>query len=282
MTTTRERHEVEPYEAGRHQVAMPPEKNPWERYADDVQGNRIIGEMLKFSKGEWNVGRDMIEVKPGTRLIAGIDSMQIGWMKWVDGKPADTRMGYLRDDYKVARRTELPDTDREEWPADDRNGQPRDPWQFSNRFILFDPKVKQLFTFPTQSAGGVDACGNLAALYGKHVRAKPRELPVVALERSSYMHPNREFGKIYKPVFKLVGWIDRASFDAALAADAEAALADDAGDGEAEAERAAAVHAAHAADERRSPKSYAEAKGKRGAPRGGQAREAAADEDIPF
>lgn len=271
------RQEIEPHEPGRNQVGMPAEKNPWERYADDVQGNRIIGEMLKFSKGEWNVGRDMVEVKTGTRFIAGIDSMQIGWMKWEDGKPTDVRMGYLRDDFKVPRRAELPDSDREEWPLDDRNGAPRDPWQFSNRFILLDPKAKQLFTFPTQSAGGVDACGNLAALYGKHVRAKPRELPVVALERTSYMHPNREYGKIYKPLFKLVGWVDRAAYDAALAADAEAALEEEHADPDAE-------HAADMADtpkERRAQahQSYAEAKGKRVAPRG---RGAAAEEDIPF
>jgi hypothetical protein len=268
---------VIPLDEGRHQVAMP-ERNPWERYGDEVNRNRIVGEMLKFSKGEWLVGRDGVEVLLGTKFVAGVDAMQVGWTKWEEGRPTDTVMGYLRDGYRVPRRSEMGDTDSEEWPLDDRNGKPRDPWQFSNRFILMDAS-DQLFTFPTQSAGGVDACSTLASLYGKHVRAKPRELPVIALDRTSYMHPIRERGKIWKPIFRLVNWTDRKRFDAALKAEAEANVEDEGAQDEQQYQVEAPVETKRRASEK--AQSYADVKG-RAAPAKRVLKTLEDEDDTPF
>jgi hypothetical protein len=190
------------------------EKNVYERYADAANANRILGDILKFSKGEWLAGRDGIEIPMGTKLVAGVDTTQVGWIRWVDLKPSEAVMGKLADGFVPCRRSELGGDDPATWPIDD-NGTHRDPWQFSNLMMLMSA-AGQIYSYPTASKGGIGAVGKLSGSYGKHMRAAPDELPVVALECDSYKHPNKQFGKIFTPVFKVVGWTDRKKFDAAL------------------------------------------------------------------
>jgi hypothetical protein len=199
------------------QLVVPEEKNVFEKYADAVGRNRIVGELLKFSKGEWLSGRDGDEVAEGTRLVAGCDGLEVGWVKWLDFKPVEQRMGRVAEGFMPARRSELDDPDPEDWPLDEATGLPRDPWQLSNSVVLMDPETQQLFTFPSASKGGIGALGKLAGAYGKHIRQKPNELPLVELSSDSYKHSNKAFGKIYTPLFVICGWVDRLEFDEMLA-----------------------------------------------------------------
>ena len=43
--------------------------------------------------------------------------------------------------------------------------------------------------------------------YGRRMRARPDEYPIVALERGSYQHPNRTYGEIRYPIFKIDGYV---------------------------------------------------------------------------
>jgi hypothetical protein len=190
-------------------------KNPFEQYSEAAESNRIVGDLLKFVKGDWTAGRDSEEIPEGTELIAIMDEMLVGWLKWEDSKPADMRLGKVSDGFMPSRRAELGDDDKDRWEL--RDGVPRDPWQLTNVLILKGVETDRLFTFTTSSKGGIGALAKLAGAFGKHMRQRPDEFPVVALGASSYKHPDKSRGKIDFPVFEVLGWVDKGPSLAALA-----------------------------------------------------------------
>jgi hypothetical protein len=191
-------------------------KNPFEQYSEAVGANRIVGDLLKFSKGEYLAGRDGVEVPEGTEMVAILDELLVGWLKWENNKPADMRMGKVSDGFLPMRRAELGDDDKDNWETDDR-GDRRDPWQLTNVLILKALEGEKLYTFATSSKGGMGAIGKLCGAYGKHMRSKPGEFPVVSLQVDSYKHPNKSYGKIFTPLLEIVGWVDKGESLAALA-----------------------------------------------------------------
>lgn len=194
-----------------------PEKNFFEQYAEAVSSNRIIGDLLRFNKGDWLSGQDQDELPIGTRLLVNVPEMTIGWVKWVDGKPEEQLMGRVADGFKPARRSELGDTDQEEWETDD-DGRPRDPWQLTNYLILKEENGDQLYTLAGSSKGLLTAIGDVSGAYGKRYRMKPNEVPIVELQSDKYKHKVYSWVKV--PVLKVVGWTHKSAFDDALAAEA--------------------------------------------------------------
>src|SRR5262249_11272580 len=130
--------------------------NPFEVYGESANNQRIVGKLLKFSKGDYLAGQDGEEVSIGTKFVAAMDTLTVGWIKWQHARPVEHRMGAIAEGYTPPPRSELGDTDEDKWDLDDR-GEPRDPWQFSNYLILLDPKTKDAFTFTTSSRGGLGA-----------------------------------------------------------------------------------------------------------------------------
>ena len=191
--------------------------NPFEQYGMIASGRSIEGELLKFSKyGDWLAGKDSTKIDHGTRLVAQMPSLQVGWIKWVDNKPAEARMGFVSEGYMPARRGDLDAQDKSEWPAG-TDGKPRDPWQFTNSIVLVNPETEAVYTFQPSSRGGIGAIGELCRAYGKRVRSHPDELPVVALDVSSYKHPVREYGEVREPVLRVVDWVKGEETAAAIA-----------------------------------------------------------------
>lgn len=185
------------------------ERNVFEQYGSQMSQSNITGQLLKFSKGDWLFGQDDEEMKAGTKLVANIPELMVGWIKWVDNKPVEQLMGRLADGFQPKRRSELGDNDDTTWEVD-AQGKPRDPWQFTNYLLMKRPGKKavddELFTFTTSSRGGLGALGALCKTYGQEMRTKPDELPIVELDVNSYNHPNKDFGRIKVPVFNVVGW----------------------------------------------------------------------------
>ena len=215
------------------------ERNAFEQYAEAVSRNRIVGELLKFSKGDWLVGKDGEDIAMGTRLVAAMDELMVGWLKWENSKPVDMRMGRVIDGHVPEKRAELGDTDAAAWETDDNTGKPRDPWQLTNYLIMKDETGDQLYTFAPSSSGGISEVGRLSGVYGKTTRQRPDEFPIVALGVDSYMHSNKAYGRIKTPVLKVVGWTGKATTMAAIAG--EAAEAEAAAEDQAEAEAAGEV-----------------------------------------
>lgn len=205
-------------------------KNFFEQYGEQAsQRSSIVGSLLKFSKGDWLLGQDEEEVEVGTRYVASMDNLLVGWVKWADNKPVEQIMGRVVDGYAAPKRDTLGDSDKDQWELD-TDGKPRDPWQFSNQIIM-KPVGKQYstenaITFVTSSKGGIGAIGELCKKYGKEMRTKVGQNPIVELGVDSYNHPNKQFGRIKTPVLELVAWERGALFDVE-AANAEAASAED-------------------------------------------------------
>jgi hypothetical protein len=181
--------------------------NVYEAYAAGVNGNSIEGTMLKFSRfGDYRAGKDGAKIELGTRFTAVMQSVQVGWLKWIDGKPVERVMGHLHDGFKPPKRDELDAQDESMWPAGS-DGRPRDPWQFCNTILLIAENGEQ-FTFATGSRGGIQAIGNLCAAYGRRMRSHPGEMPTIALDSSSYPHRDKQIGHVPIPVFRITGWAD--------------------------------------------------------------------------
>lgn len=204
--------------------------NYFQSYGDQVSQKSIVGKLLKFSKGDYLVGEDNDEVERGTRYVANMDELMVGWIRWDDGKPSDQIMGRISEGYQPPKRNTLGDDDKSRWEIDESSNQPRDPWQFSNYLILKDPEGDELFTFTTSSKGGLNALGELCKTYGKAMRQRPTEFPIIELDVGSYAHSNKAYGRIKFPILKVVDWADKAEFEQALAAESGDAGEDDAGE----------------------------------------------------
>lgn len=193
--------------------------NYFQSYGDQVSQKSIVGKLLKFSKGDYLVGEDNDEVEEGTQYVANMDELMVGWIRWEDGKPTDQIMGRVSEGYQAPKRNTLGDDDKTKWEVDEQ-GRERDPWQFSNYLILKTPGEAgedALFTFTTSSRGGLNAIGELCKAYGKAMRQKPDELPIISLKVGSYQHSNKAYGRIKYPIFEVSGWAPKAEFAEALA-----------------------------------------------------------------
>jgi hypothetical protein len=181
------------------------QSNFFEAYGNAATARSIEGTLLKFSKGDFFAGQQDEEIPLGTRFVAIMDSLLVGWVCWQGNAPIEQRMGLVSDAYQPERRNDLGDLDQEKWERDGEN-KARDPWQFSNYLILRRAKDGEIFTFATSSRGGLGAIGELAKAYGKAMRQQPDQYPVIELGVDSYQHRDRSLGRIKIPTFRIVGW----------------------------------------------------------------------------
>jgi hypothetical protein len=193
--------------------------NPFAAYGNAVCARNIVGKLLKFSKGDFVAGMQDEEVPVGTHLVAVMSELLVGWCKWQDNRPAEQVMGRIADGYTPPKRKDLGDLDEGEWETTD-DGQRRDPWAYTNYLILIERKSGEIYTFTTASKGGITAVGELAKAYGKVMRERPDEIPVIELDVGSYAHSNKAYGRIKFPIFKIVRWVEAAPYLATLAAGA--------------------------------------------------------------
>lgn len=191
------------------------EVNFFEQFASDVGATRMIrGRMLKCSKGDWLAGEDSTELPLGTKLVANMDQLLAGWVKWADGKPERQVMGLVSEGFVPPPRETLGDTDESLWEVW-ADGRPNDPWVKTYYMIMKDPDVEitaeeQLFTFTTSSDGGARCIADIASKYGRRIRTNPDEVPIVELGREVYEHA--QYGRIKKPTMKVVGWEHKDKF----------------------------------------------------------------------
>lgn len=201
-----------------------PNADPFAVYAKTVSNQHILGKLLKFSKGDYVAGENSVLVPLGTRFVANMDSLMAGWIKWHDNRPVEHLMESVVHRPIVPPRSTLGDTDKDAWELDE-NGTPRDPWQKANYILLLaedgaidddrpvsDP-THGLYTFTASSVGGLDAIGNVCKSYNLDMRRqRPDMYPAIELGADSYLHRNRAFGRIKKPLLNVVGWAPKSLF----------------------------------------------------------------------
>ena len=171
--------------------------------AHETQANL---KLLKFTKGKYYVGDDEVT---GREFIAYVDQMARGYVKFVDGKVTEQRVGKVADGFKVPTRNELGDVDEALWEKDS-TGKPRDPWSYQFYIPMADVDTGDTAIFVTSSHGGKGAVGRLSDLYAKNIR---NGRPVIKLAVESYRH--QTFGRIETPNFMLVSW-DQGGVDSAI------------------------------------------------------------------
>jgi hypothetical protein len=185
-------------------------ENPWLDYGNAATARSIVGTLLKFSKGDFVAGKDGRVIPIGTEMVPNMDSLEVGWVRWENDTPTEHRMGRVVDAFVPPKRSELGDNDQELWERDDDG--PSDPWEFTNYLVMLAKNDSEAFTFVTSSRGGLNAIGELCKTYGKQMRQRPDQYPVIVLEVGSYMHREKSYGRIKFPIFKTIGWTDKEPY----------------------------------------------------------------------
>jgi hypothetical protein len=194
-------------------VARIEEENPFTEFGKAVANKPqlILGDILRFTKGDWLVGKDLLPVD--TEALAGMPWMYVGWIKWIKNKPVAQAMARVGSGLKPPKRKTLGDNDPELQPTNN-HGEPEDPWKFSV-YLPALLRTGNFVTFASQSRGGIKATGELAKRYGEHLKMHPDQLPLVKLGVGGYEHP-KGFGWIKEPDFAPAGYLPKADFDKAL------------------------------------------------------------------
>jgi hypothetical protein len=165
------------------------------------EGGANFGKLLKFVKGEYFIGEEEVEI--GTQYAALVFEERRGWVKFVDGKPVDYRIGLVRDGYVLPSRESLGDNDPAFWPTD-KKGNPQDIWVKQAYLPILDIESDEVLCFVTGSQGGDQALRGLMRDYKP--KARTSEVPIISLQSDSYAHDI--YGRVFIPVLKIVGWHD--------------------------------------------------------------------------
>jgi len=184
----------------------------FQQYANAANPRTFVGQLLKFSKGEFLAGEDADVVPIGTRLVALMHELTVGWTKWKDNKPIEYRMGRVADAFVCPALSDLDDRDESTWEKDDE-GNPRDPWQFQNILPLKVPDSDEYYTFVTSSRGGIGAIGKLSRAYSNLLKRYPDHSLVVVLATDSYQHKIKSYGRIKVPTFAVVDRCPQVDID---------------------------------------------------------------------
>jgi hypothetical protein len=161
---------------------------------------------VKFGQeAGWLASKDNESLNDAEMLALANDVM-LGRVLWLDKKPADYQVGFVRDRYQPPHRDQLGHTDKKRW----RNMKD-DPWSQLTYFLpLVDLNNNILFIYSAATKGGKDCLANLLDAYSNN-REQHREdahkLPLVTLARDSYVHPS--YGtQVWIPLLDIVKWIE--------------------------------------------------------------------------
>jgi hypothetical protein len=205
-------------------TALADASNPWTEIGTEL--DKYLGApLLKFNKqGEFALS-DVDALADKTRCVAHCDLMEIGWVKWADGRPVDRKVGLIAEKFIPPQRHDLPDRDEDQWEIDD-DGQRRDPWSFQMSVpVTMLTEGGETYKFTVGSKGGLRCLGALSRTYGRHVAAGKSGQPIVELCSDFYMHP--KYKKIFFPVLHVVGWTGADGKPQTLAEDLDDSLPDD-------------------------------------------------------
>jgi hypothetical protein len=189
-----------------------PSDDPFERYAAGDPGLQF-GDLLKHNgkTGGWSCGIGNNPIEIGTPFVVIYEAAYVGFVKWVDGTANRVLVPLHSDPDLHTLRESLGDLDQNLWLDRSAEGKPRDPWRPAVVMPFVEPEsIDGCFTFSTSSDGGVKASRHLIRVCAAKKRASPEmrdRLPLAEVGERSYQHPDRKFGTLYNPTFKLVDWV---------------------------------------------------------------------------
>jgi len=195
-------------------LPMNPPRNHFTQAGAELEVNTIVGDRLKFNKGDYIiVSKDHplgLDLPVGTEVIANMDSLIRGWVRWEDEKPTEQLMGLVCEGFAVAKRSTLGDMDKALWEQKPGNDKPTDPWSFTHQLVLQNLKTGALYTFGSSSWGGKACFELLLKSYGGQMSMHEKEWPVLKLEVLINDHP--DYGRQKKPSLPIVKWVSKSEF----------------------------------------------------------------------
>jgi hypothetical protein len=158
-----------------------------------------FGRILSYAKGEYSL--DKVFVPLGTEYRFYAKSWVQVWINF--GPPVEQRIYQVVKGQKAPDRNSLGDLDQSKWPMG-LDGRVKDPWvkQFLVQFE--NVETGELCAFRTSSAGGRRAVAELCQLCA--FRSKRGDPSVAIIKLASTSFPTKNFGKVAKPQFDIVGW----------------------------------------------------------------------------
>lgn len=152
---------------------------------------------LKLTKGgEWIYGQDGVEVQPGSHWAINPANMRKGYIAWGTGAV----LGKITRN--IVQPPVLP-SDLPPAPAGCKKG-----WEevvCMELACITGEDKGTVVEYEQNSDGGIKAFRQVAEAILKQAQVSDTDIvPVVELVTDSYIH--REYGKIFKPVFKVVSW----------------------------------------------------------------------------
>jgi hypothetical protein len=165
------------------------------RAETQFSGGKPLLRMLR--DGGWAIGQTNDEVQPESRWVVNILTLQHGWVCWTNSDSKNTLAGEIMASM-LKPRPECPP------PID---GIPyKEQRSFDLKCIDGDDSGLEV-TAKITSNGGLRAVDALLAEIHKQLGRDPgHPCPVLQLQTTSYDH--KQWGRIYKPILKIVGWSD--------------------------------------------------------------------------
>jgi len=159
--------------------------------------------LLKFKKGKFFAMDN--EVALGTEFLCHASQLVTGWIKFVNNKVADRKMGRAAERFVPPERDELGDMDKSEWEY--RDGEAVDPWSFQHLLPLENAETGEVYVFTTSSIGGRIATEVVVQEFAKRMkRTGSRSLPIVRLAVTEMK--SKKYGAVPRPCFEIVSWED--------------------------------------------------------------------------
>ena len=95
--------------------------DPYAAYGEQASSSKLY---ITFKNGEYLFGADQEEIPEGSRFIANMAGLRIGWKHWSGKRVTEERMGLLAEGYRPPERHELGEFDQSKWELDDKKAAP--------------------------------------------------------------------------------------------------------------------------------------------------------------
>jgi hypothetical protein len=186
--------------------------------AHETEGSNSRGpkQFLKFSKGEWSLGKEGIEfAEQKFHFVPAMDLWEKGWQCWVKKMPVDEH--FVPYGQPVPKKAELPD----HGPYTEEN----DGWQEAIRVPLIvlpglggHDTVFMGCEFSAMSTGARNALYSLSKDYANWIKRGEvtEEKPYVIVEAGADSYKHKQYGKVHFPVFSIVQAVSKDELQAMI------------------------------------------------------------------
>lgn len=160
--------------------------------------------------GFQTTGSDKVDVA-GIIFVAHLDECRKEWIRFNGEGNLPTLIGIgIYEDAELPAREELGDLDQSLWKPDRfRNNEITDPWKEQYRVpIVATDTSGAIYELTSRSLTSKIAFRGLIDRYGKHPQRRKGLLPLITLETGTYFNKGLNADKP-KPVYKIVGWVEK-------------------------------------------------------------------------